>query len=344
MLTRKILGKSLSVFGDGYYSQNIIQDGSILQPQTYVLDGTTTLYECIVVTGAATVAPNAETGSSVAMGRNLVVIGGSLTSSTNVKGLVLLFNGGTYLRSGGSINMDRVKGYPGNFGNINSYSLLPAALKLRVSGPKHSPYTILGRGAEGGLGTSGTWDYGQNGITPSTAGAMQTGGGQGGAARLGLSGAGGCGGPFAGGAGGGGGDNGGTAGNAGDYGGPGGYGVAASDCEGGGGSGIPNWPSGGYQASTRVGLWGTSGLLMLFSPIINIASGCILSSIGQDCPPYGYSPGGATGGGCVVCVHRANFVNSGTISVAGGAGGAAAVRSPGPAYGGGVGSVNIFSV
>ena len=80
-----------SFFGNGQYTGNIMQGGAALQPQDYMLDGVTPLRRCIVVTGAATVAPSAETGASVVMGRNVVVDGAvaTLAPSTASKGLIM---------------------------------------------------------------------------------------------------------------------------------------------------------------------------------------------------------------------------------------------------------------
>lgn len=348
-----LYGRGLGLFGDGSYSGNIVQGGVTLQPQDYLLDGITPLQQCIVVTNTATVAPNGETGSAVAMGHNLAVVGASasLSSSTNAKGLVLLFDSGIYARSGAKIHMDRL-GKAGNFGNLTAYDLAPATLKAKLSQTKHAAYVVQGEGAAGARAGAPTGSALGPGFTGDAApnGSMKTGGGgsgqvqtqaPNGTARNPA----GKGGPCSGGAGSGGeywsdiyGSN---AAPSGDYGGPGGKGVPDYGCSGPGdppGTGA----SGGSVNATGAG----GGLLMLFAPLISIASGCIVSADGAPGTPpnsgnWPLNSGGA-GGGCVVTVTRpGGYSNSGTVRAVGGVGNnnGYAYATPGS---GGAGSVNTF--
>lgn len=344
-----LFGQDLTLWGDGTYSGNVVQGGVILQPQVYNLAGVGLLANCIVVTGEATVAPNAETGASVVMGQNLVVIGASasLKPSTNSKGLILLFNKGVYARDGGKMSTDRL-GKAGNYGNLTAYDLAPAVLRAKIKKTAHDAYVVLGEGAPGGV-LSGT----RAGVAGAAAAAMQTGGGgTGGYCTAGTAytlGQGGKGGPCCGGAGSGGVWTGGgdyTTGNAGPYGGPGtagagdGYGLP-------GGAGDPIGPCSGTGCTNAEGAGG--GLLMLFSPSVSIASGCVISADGAKggyafYSGYVYSAAGSAGGGCVCIVASSGgYANSGTVRASGGA----SVASPpynAPGGSGGAGSVNIFTV
>lgn len=352
-------GSGVGLFGDGSYSGNIVQGGVTLQPQDYLLDGITPLAQCIVVTGAATVAPNAETGSAVAMGRNLVIVGASaiLTASTNAKGLVLLFDAGIYARTGARIHMDKL-GMGGNFGDLTAYDLAPSTLKAKISQYKHTAYLVLGEGAPGGLGgaSSGCTVPGTAGAV---AGAMQTGGGGGAGGGVntvgffGTGGNGGKGGPCSGGSGGGaGGINGGvgTPGEHGaDYGLKGGdVGSSAGTHYGWGGMGNPVGASAPGTTQSQTG--GPGGLVMLFAPVISIGSGCIVSADGASNTQGGSlngCSGGSAGGGCIACVAKpSGYSNGGTLRASGGAAISGMYYSgtyPGiNNLGGGAGSVNVF--
>ena len=140
----------LPVFGTGGYTGNIVQGGVMLQPQDHLLDGITPLPQCIVVTGTATVAPDALTGASAFMCRNLVCIGAGATfaPTTNCKGLLGFVSGRTALRNGAHLHMDKL-GKAGNFGDLTPDMLLPAGL---VACGSLKAYAVKARGAEGAVG------------------------------------------------------------------------------------------------------------------------------------------------------------------------------------------------
>jgi hypothetical protein len=337
----------LGLFGDGSYSGNVFQGGSAIQPQDYLLDGVTPLKQCIVVTGAATVPPSAETGASVVMARNVVVIGASATlaPSTNSKGLILLCRGGIYVRSGGKIHIDKL-GKAGRItGGVSAWDLAPLALRKKISRKLHAAYVASEVGANGG---PGGYASGQVGVPAS---AMQTGGGGGSGLRSWTnSNAGGKGGTCCGGGGAGGGAGKYSAagyhpefygyGTAPDYG-PGGTGY---DGDGSGGSaGGPGDPPGtatitGNPANPGVGSGG--GHIGLYAPVVNISSGCIVSADGAAGSTAGNCPSGGAGGGRVVIVVRSGgYTNNGTVRANGGAN----VSGPNPSGAGGAGSVNLFT-
>jgi len=342
---QSLFGSGPSLYGDGSYSGNIIQGGVTLQPQVYNLAGVGVLENCIVVTGAATIAPNAETSASVAMGHNLVVIGPSATlaPSTNSKGLGLLFNGAIHARDGGRILVDKL-GKAGNFGDLTAYDLLPAVLKAKVSHAKHLAYVILGEGA---LGAAGVYGIDAPGVAGSAATAMQSGGG--GSGNTNSSGGyntgcgGGKGGPCIGG--------GGFSGDAGEVGssaapyGAGGNGSSqrTDNFPTAGGPGDPVGVGAGYAIINGVGAGG--GLLMLFSPILSIASGCILSAdgaAGSNANTYGAGTASGGAGGGVVCIvtDAGGYSNEGTVRASGGPAGLGWYNNAGA---GGAGSVNILT-
>lgn len=293
-----------------------------------------TLPNCIVVTGAATVAPDATTGASVFTAENIVVDGGTLSPSTNSKGLIGIVSGSIRVMNGGRIHIDKL-GKAGNFGNLTAYDLAPESLKRKLKRSALDAYVVQGEGAAGAARTT-TFNVPKNGIA---AGAMQSGGGGTGASFSSASswaGAGGKGGPCCGGAASGaiGGDMGaqGTA-DAGDYGGPGTNGVSNGQAAGGG-AGDPV----GTGSANGEGAGG--GLLMLFSPSVSIASGCIVSADGAK-GGFINNPGGSAGGG-IVCIvtNPGGYANAGTVRASGGA----AQTSSSTSGAGGAGSVNIFTV
>ncbi|WP_459857860.1 hypothetical protein [Humidesulfovibrio idahonensis] len=337
------------MFGDGSYSSNIIQGGVVLQPQPYMLAGEL-IPNCIVITGAATVAPDAETGAAVFSCQNIVLIGASasLTSTTNCKGLVGFANDRAILLNGAQMHMD-YKGKAGNFGDTSILALCPARIKRRVkSVDSLAAFVVLGEGAEGGAGAGPVSSSAfASGIAGAAAKAMQTGGGGSGvvagAPGPATSGAGGKGGPFCGGAASSGYVGNGVGNPAGKYGGPGSvgteeYGVCCNS-----GAGDPPGTGGGNRlAGTGAG----GGLLALFAAALKVSSGCRISadgspSAGANGFGAGTIDGGAAGGGCVcICTKSGGYSNGGTVRASGGAGTYASSYGTGGA--GGVGSVNIF--
>lgn len=319
-------GPNKTLFGDGTYSGNIIQGGVALQPQDYLLDGITPLTKCIVVTGAATVAPDAVTGAAVFMAKNIVLAGSSatLSASVNCKGLIGFVRGRVVVGSGACIHMDCL-GLAGNFGNTPITSLIPATLLKHIRAEKLAAYVLLGEGAAGAPACSRDNSY-NSGVA---AGPMQTGGGGTGRAGSGTAGAGGKGGPCCGGAGSGGAVHK-TSPAAGAYGGPGGDGKADGYSCGGGAGNPPGAGSGGGAAA----LGGGGGVVGLFTPSINIAAGAFIRANGAVGGVAHY-PGGGAGGGCVViATSTGGLTNAGTICAIGGTGGGL----------GGVGSVNTFEI
>lgn len=80
---------------------------------------------------------------------------------------------------------------------------------------------------------------------------------------------------------------------------------------------------------------------MMFSPIIKIDSGCIISADGGVGGSSANCAGGSAGGGCVVMVTKTSgYTNNGTVRANGGA----PTSSPVSGAAGGAGSVNIFSI
>lgn len=321
------------LFGDGSYSGNIIQGGVALQPQDYLLDGITPLAKCIVVTGAATVAPDATTGAAWFSCQNLVVTGAtaSLTASVNCKGLIGVVKGKYALRSGATSHMTK-KGKAGNFGNLTVFDLIPRSYSRKLK-PILANYMVLGEGALPGV-TGSAWNAPKPGLP---AGAMQTGGGgQGSSAGAALTWTAGKGGPCCGGAGSGAGY---TGAGAGHYGGPGGPGGNDTSHGYGGGAGDPVGPGWDYHGGGNPGDGPGGGLFMVFASDINVASGCIVAADGGKGGSAANCAGGSAGGGCIVFVYN-TYTNNGTVRANGGA----ATASPVSGAAGGVGSVNLFQV
>ena len=336
-----------SLFGDGSYSGNVMQGGSVLMPVAGVL----------TVTGAATVVPDLVTFSCMVLCDWLIVdgAGASLSASTNNKGLIVYAKSGIQCLNGGRIHNDKL-GKAGNFGNLTAYNLTPASLQRTLKKTALETYVVLGEGAAGGPG--GNAGISENGDTGAAASAIQSGGGGGGqggsdAYSWHAHGAtGGKGGPCCGGGGGGGAALNYTTGNGippvcADYG-AGGDGAQRHTTGGyytGGGAGDP--PGTGYAetvpASPGVGAGG--GLLMLFAPLISIASGCVVSAdggTGGTSVSYSGCGGGGAGGGVLVLVTLpGGYTNNGTVRASGGPGGGGRDGSHGGA--GGAGSVNILT-
>jgi len=326
-----------SLFGDGSYSGNVIQGGSVLLPVGGVL----------TVTGAATVAPDADTGACVVMCDTLVIDGAaaSLQPSMNSKGLVVYAKTGIALLNGARLNIDKL-GLAGSFGNLTAYSLTPASIRRKLKTDAADAYGVLGEGAGGAPAIPGGYT---NGSTGSAATALQTGGGGSGGIRTaggGSGGGAGKGGPCCGGAGGGACYHGTapvpSASQAGDYGGPGGNAetTCGSGYTAGGGAGNPvgvNQPCGGSPGDGAGG-----GLLMLFAPAVQVASGCIVSADGGNGGAGTAASGGGAGGGCVCIVtNSGGYTNSGTVRASGGTYGASSYNTGGA---GGAGSVNTFTI
>lgn len=314
------LGGSTSMFGDGSYSGNVMQGGSVLQPVAGVL----------TITAAATVVPDLVTFSCVVLCDTLILDGASasLTPSTNAKGLIVYAKTGLQLINGAKLNIDTL-GKAGNFGNLTAWGLTPASLQGRLKQAALDAYVALGEGAAGGAGNTATSPGG-------AASAMQTGGGGSGPSTGGVTaGKGGKGGPCCGGA------SGATtygAGDAGDYGGAGGN----SSGNGARGVGDPGGSFGGGDGGALpIPPGAGGGLLMLFTPSLSIASGCIVSSDGAAGGAGSAYGSGGGGGGCVVIVTRSGgYSNAGTVRAnGGGITGISYNAAPG-----GAGSVNTFTV
>lgn len=338
----------LSPYGTGHYSGNIVQGGVALQPQDYLLDGVTPMPRCIVITGAATVAPDSTTGAAVYMAHNLALIGASasLSASTNCKGLLGFVNGRVALRGGAHLHMNKL-GRAGNFGDLSPDMLLPSTLTRRIATRKLRAYVVAGFGAAGGVSAVNADSSGTLGNSGLAAGAMQAGGGGSGGAAHGTSGHGGRGGPCGGGAG-----SGGVLGydgtDAGDYGGPGSNALSATGsgiiCGGGAGDPVGVGMSPGNVPNTSFSGQGAGGgLLALFAARLDVGASCLVSTDGATGGPS-YVGGGSAGGGIAILVTKpGGYANSGTIRAAGGA-------SVGTTYAGlyggagGAGSVNIFAL
>ncbi len=312
---------------------------------------------CIVITGAATVAPDAVTGAAGFSCRNIVLDGASasLTPTVNCKGLLGFCTGKAVLLNGAKMHMDRM-GKAGNFGNLTAYTLAPASIRRKLKKTLHDLYTVQGEGA---AGAAAVYQPTANfsvlyGATPAAAGAMQTGGGGPGAVAchsVPMTGAkAGKGGPCCGGA----------AGailvaanqgaqvpvtDSGDYGGPAGPVTYAGGVSNTAAGGTPGDPVGApYQGSAALG--GGGGLLMLFAGGgVSIGVGCIASSDGSpggNAGGFTYNIGASGAGGGLVCivVPTGMYSNLGTVRAAGGAPGSGGFG--GSNVGGGLGSVNIF--
>lgn len=303
------------------------------------------LQNCIVITGAATVAPDATTGAAAFSCQNIVIDGGTLAPSTNCKGLVGFVSGSARCVNGGRIHIDKL-GKAGNFGNLTVLDLVPQSLKGKLK-PSLAACVVLGEGAAGGRGSTPGSLYPLSG---SAAAALQTGGGGGGGSwhQWGPGGNGGKGGPCCGGAGGPGGDGpySTTRHSSGDYGGPAGQPVQTGNYTSGGAPADPPGTTvvGSVACGNPTGAGG--GLLMLFSPSVSLASGCIISADGAagvgvsgNC-----SGSGGAGGGCVVIgTLSGGYTNLGTVRASGGDRGLGYSSDYYGSYGG-AGSVNTFTV
>lgn len=316
---------SASLFGDGSYSGNIIQSGSVLQPNAAGI---------ITITGAATVAPDSGTGAAVFMCRSLVLNGASasLTALINCKGLIGFVKEGITSINGATLHMTQ-KGKAGNFGKLDAYSLAPASFQGKLKRSAIEVYAVQAEGAAAGA-TGNAWNNPAPGLA---AGAMQTGGGgQGPGNGQALNWSAGKGGPCCGGAGSGAGTSGYAAG---DYGGPGGAGYGDMAHGYGGGAGDPPGAGWNYNGSGNPGSGPGGGLLMLFTPRFTNNSGCVVASDGGVGGSAANCAGGSAGGGCVVIVTKpGGYTNVGTVRANGGP------RTSSPVSGGagGAGSVNIF--
>ena len=330
MLTKRLLGGNhSSIFGSGS------SYGNITGAATY--DSGTGTWN---VTGAATVDIQSETGTAMLMCRNIIVNAGTLTVTTNCKGLILFASESVQVLNGGTIHINKL-GKAGNFGNLTPLDLMPTAWKNSVRQSGLLTYMIQGEGQIGaGSQCAGSWYSPSAGLTPPDAGPMQTGGGMSGGSGGGCSGIGGKGGPCSGGAGSGAVYNGSSA-DAGNYGGPGSAGSGESDTTPGGGAGDPPGLGGGYGGNRdiRAGKGAGGGLLMLFTPNLLIQAACYVSADGAG-GGSGSSSGGSAGGGCVVIV-----TNPGALSNAGGITANGGLSGDGyrQGLGGGNGSVNIFT-
>lgn len=298
------------------------------------VDYTTVFKDAVVITGAATVTPDATTGASSVMCNTVVADGASasLTSSTNSKGLFIIAKTGIHEVNGGKIHMDG-KGKAGNFGDLTVYSLLSAAIQKKLKRSMWEGFVLKGEGAAGAPATVGNNVSGLTGAAGTT---MQTGGG-GSGASVATTHPGGKGGPTCGGAGSAGAyTNAGTA--PGPYGGPGGNAFADGGASGGGAGD----PVGTGDPSGLPGNGPGGGVLGLAAPVVSLTSGCVASADGSR-GGAGYRPGGGAGGGNVFTVtYQDGLINSGTIRAAGGLGGAAQY---GPIGGsGGAGSVTNIKV
>lgn len=306
------------------------------------------------VTGAATIAIDGTLGAAVLMGKQLIVDGGTLTVSTNCKGIIGFFSEKVEVKNGGKIHIDKL-GKAGNFGNLTAIDLIPTAWKTALDETKVDDYVVQGEGAAGGAAIGATEGL-VHGRTGSAATSMQTGGGGTGARWNNGStvtvGAGGKGGPCCGGAASGG--TGGTIGNAYSAVAAGPYGATGSDGRTnesatyatGGGAGDPvgrTLYADTAVDTTNVATGAGGGLLMLFSPSVSVASGCIVSAdggVGGGAP--GGTAGGSAGGGCVCIVtNTGGYSNTGTVRASGGASKSATYGNGGA---GGAGSVNTFTV
>ena len=293
----------------------------------------TALNDAIVVTGAATVAPDATTLASAFSCKNLVIdgSGASLKASTNSKGLLGFVSGKVFAINSATATMTGL-GYAGNFGDINPYDLVPAAIRSKLSKSKLAAFTVKGEGAAGAAAIAFTGTAQVDGATGAASMlSLQTGGGGGGGARLGpLSGSsskGGKGGPCCSGGGGGGLISvtaGVVASTTPDYG-QGGAGVLdAADMayRAEGGAGSPPGASVGNGSPNAVAGYG-AGLLMFFAPQAYIGSGSLIcsdGSAGAGSNVSGSSGSGSSGGGIAAIITTSGgFTNNGTLRAAGGA-------------------------
>lgn len=303
------------------------------------------LQNCIVITGAATVAPDATTGASVFTAQNVLIDGGTLAPSTNSKGLIGIVSESIRLINGGGVSMTGKGVYDAAHPDTPVLSLVPVGIGRKLKSAAWSGLVLKGAGASGAAART----TGGAGLTGAAGGAWMTGGGgSGGVQNSGTSGRGGCGGPFSGGPGGGGITNGGTlhygaSGKDGqDYGGHGGDGWTDAGDYGGGGAGNPGGKGtqGGAAQPGYDGATGAGGVLLLASPAISLASGCVVQADGMTGGSSPHGCGGGSGGGLVGLAHGGAYSNNGTVRANGGLGGSGGAAG-GP---GGVGSVNTFTL
>lgn len=330
--------QSLTLYGNGRYTGNIIQGGSALQPDANGV---------ITITGAATIAPDAGTNVAFAMCRTLVLDGASasLTASVPCKGLLVFANRKIELKNGAGITMTK-KGVAGQvMTNPTLRDLVPSVYLGRFSRRRLASFALQKDGAAGAAPKVGG---SQPGGTGTAGGAWQSGGGGSGAiVNSGPSGAGGMGSCFSSGAGGGAVGNGPdplpTRPTAGPYGGAGGRAYFEASGQGGGGAGNPGGQ--GWQAAAY-GETGTAGLLILVAPDVLIGSGCVVQSDGAAggaliAANNSHGGGGGTGGGILGILYRNAYTNNGTARSSGGPGGLSSSGSNYYGGPGGPGSVNI---
>ncbi len=343
----------LTVFGNGVYSQNVIQNGSVLQPvASHTVPGVGTFTNCIVVTGAATIAPAPDTGACFLTGHTLIVDGAeaSLKPSAHAKGFFIHLTGDRIVVNGGVLHCDQL-GKGGAVAGVQSPAdLLPDWLLGKINSAQlaGASYQVKNPGAVGGASAAPAF-AGTVGGTGAAGIGLQTGGGGGGGQGLNdtahPSGAGGPGTPFCGGAGGGGNSShyaGGSQAGSGDAnggGGAGGTNLSGNGVPGGGGSGdpagAPGSPYGGYVAQYGGGV---GGLLMSFvKGNIVIGPGSRVSADGGAGGDGSGGGGGGGGGGCVADFHRGTRTNNGTFRANGGVGGVSTIPSPGTSHAGGPG-------
>lgn len=290
--------------------------------------------QCIVVTGAATVAPDSLLNVAYCQGDALVVDGASasLTASTACKGLFALFKSGIYFINSAGASMT-AKGVAGQV--LSDPSLLDLVPTQYAKKLKRAFWDSIKLQKDGAAGTGRQTTVNVPGKPGNAGGAWQTGsGGSGAVANSGQGGAGSMGTCFSGGAGGGADVNTSGSGDGALYGGQGGYAVYANSTAGAGN------PAGtGGQGSTGVG---TGGLLILAASTISIASSCIVQADGvQNTPQAVHTSGGSTGGGIVGIIYGDGYTNNGTVRANGGAAGTSGSGSSYYGGAGGAGSVNI---
>lgn len=324
-----------------------------------------TFTNAIVITSAATVAPDALTFACVVKGHTLVLDGASasLKPSTKCNGLYAHLTGDLVLLNGATCNIDGLGKGGTVTGSKSEVDVLPDSMKAGLALAKLANYVMVQPGASGGAGgppSGPSYNQGTVGGTGAAAGPMQTGGGGGGGSgNYDVNLGGGDGGPgtsFGGGAGGGGAPRHSTGGTAGGdataalAGGVGGGNTAGNGGGGGGGAGDPVG-AGGAQGPGSPGTGGPGGVLMAFvKGWIKVASGCRISSDGSAggaaYPSTGGGGGGGSGGGLVGLFYLGGYTNNGTVRANGGLGGAkgAAETYNCPGGPGGPGSVNIINL
>ena len=318
-----------------------------------------TALNAIYITGAATVAPDSNTGAAVFSAQNVVVdgAGASLKPSMACKGLLGFVSGQVSYINGAGASMSAL-GKGGAFGDVNPYDLAPLAIRRKLSRAKLAPFTMKGQGAAPGArctnsATNGTAWYAP---TPAAAGPMQTGGGVGGAivsnVQMAPGSRGGCGGPCCGGSCGGGIQEvavaRGTLPDAADFGGKAGDYVetGSSIYAWGGAPGDPLGTTGVYGTATQASGPG-GGVLWLLSPQVFVGPSSILQADGPV-GGAGISASylvGAPGGGAgaiVIGTSPGGLTNLGTIRANGGLAGSGGFN--GNANPGGMGSVNLLTV